>query len=85
MTAADVSSTVTEIQAAGDTILEVIQGSVPGVALEAGAAEAVLNLLAGLIGKALTAYSAASGTPITPETVAALMPNPTPLTQPDAS
>jgi hypothetical protein len=84
VTTADVTATVTEIQATGDSVLEIVAAAVPGVALEAGAAEQVLNLLATLVGKALTAYAAASGTPITAASVLALLPDATPLSPPDA-
>lgn len=83
ITAGDVTSVVGEIQAAGDTILTIIEGAAPGVALEAGAAETVLDLIAEMAMKALTAWSAASGIPITAESVLALLPNQTPLTAPD--
>jgi hypothetical protein len=35
-----------------------------------------------MVSKALTAYGAASGTPITTATIEALLPNATPLTKP---
>lgn len=52
----------------------------PGLAAPA----AVLTIVEQLVGKALTAWSNASGTPITVETVMALLPNPDPLTPPAA-
>lgn len=83
ITAIEVTAGIEEVQAVGDQILVTIEGLDPGVALEAGVAETVLNLLAQLVTKAITAYSGAADAPITPETIAALMPNSTPLSAPD--
>lgn len=47
--------------------------------------EELVVVLAQLAADAISAWSKASGQPITPETVAALMPNATPLTPPDPS
>lgn len=47
-------------------------------------AEAILPIVGDLVNKALTAWSNASGQPITIETVQALLPNATPLTSPPA-
>lgn len=85
MTAQDVSTTITEVQATADTILTVIGNTAPAVAGEAALSEEVLNLIAELASKALAAWSASSGIAITPESVAALMPNTTPLSSPDAA
>lgn len=57
----------------------------PAADLPIAAAEAVLPLLEQLVNSALTAWSNASGEPITVESVQALLPNPTPLTPPAAS
>lgn len=46
--------------------------------------EELVEILAQLASTALAAWSKASGIAITPESVAALMPDPTPLTAPDA-
>lgn len=80
-TAADVSAVVTEIEAVADSILKELE-VVPAVAGPAGIADTVVELLGGLLSKALLAWSAASGTPITIESVQALLPNSTPLTPP---
>lgn len=84
MTTGTVTTVVTEIQAIGDTILETLKVADPAVALPAEAAETVFNLIGELVSKALTAYSAAAGIPITVDTVSALLPNPTPLSTPTA-
>lgn len=47
-------------------------------------AEAILPVVENLAEKALTAWSTASGKPITVDTVKALLPNATPLTPPPA-
>ena len=75
-TTAQVSTTVTEIQTVATTILGILAAVDPAVAVPAGIAEQILVI----VGKALSAYSAAAGVVITPETVLALLPNPTPLT-----
>ena len=73
-----------EIIAESQAVLAIIGAVDPEIAGETAATSGVLAILAGLVTKALTAYAAAADTPITPETVAALMPNPVPLTEPDA-
>lgn len=80
-TAADVSAVVTEIEAIADSILKELE-AVPAIAGAAGIADTVVELLGSLLSKALLAWSAASGTPITVESVQALLPNSTPLTEP---
>ena len=85
MDASQVAGYIGEVQTAADTILTTIKVADPGVALPAGTAELVLDLLAQLAMKALTAWSAASGIPITKDSVLALLPNQTPLSTPDAS
>lgn len=82
MTAAQVQADVTAAQNAGNTILTAIATVDPAVALPAETADQVLELTAALVGAALTAYSNASGTPITAASVQALLPNATPLTDP---
>lgn len=64
--------------------LKTVEGFVPSVALPAEIAGAVLPLIEDLVAKALTAWSKASGQPITVETVTALLPDATPLTPPTA-
>jgi hypothetical protein len=78
-----VADTVNEIVAEANAVLEIIAAVDPQIGGEGLAAGKVAGLLAGLVMKALAAYSAASDTPITPETVAALLPNPEPLSPPD--
>lgn len=80
-----VTDTVNEIVADANTVLAIIETAEPQVAGEAALAANVLNLLSALVTKALAAYMAASDTPITPETIAALMPNRVPLTTPDSA
>lgn len=84
MNTADISTGVVAVQTIGDTILTTIQAADPGVALPAASAELILDLVAKLAATALTAWSAASGTPITAASVLALLPNQTALTAPDA-
>jgi hypothetical protein len=45
----------------------------------------VLPIISELVSVALNAWSKANGQPITPETIQALLPNPNPLTPPDAA
>lgn len=82
MTAAQVAADVTAAQAIGDSILTTVSAVDPAADLPAAEAGAILNLTASLVAAALTAWSNASGTPITAETVAALLPDPTPLDAP---
>jgi len=78
------ATAVTEVKATADSILTIISAADPGVALEAGTAQVVVDLLATLASQALTAYGAAAGVTINATTVAALMPNAAPLSAPDA-
>lgn len=82
MTSTEVQTTISEVQAISDSILKTIEATDPGVALPAGTAQAIVDLFAELANKALTAWSASAGTPITVETLQALLPNPTPLDAP---
>lgn len=84
MNSDQVVNAINEVKLVGDTILSTLQVAEPGVALPAASAEIILNLIADLVSKALTAYSAASGVAITVESVQALVANTTPLTAPDA-
>ena len=85
MTAEEIAAYVTEVQQAGDTILNTVEALPlgPGVQVPAEAAEVILNLIAAMATTALAAWSKAAGVPITPESVQGLLPNPTPLTPPD--
>lgn len=82
-TVSDITTAVTAAQTAGDGILDIIENLDPGATVPAEVAEQVLDVTAQLVSSALAAYVAATGTPITPETIAALAPNPAPLSQPD--
>lgn len=81
MTAADVAASITEVKGVADSILEELE-PVPAVGADALIAQNVLDLLSDLASKALLAWSGASGTPITVESLQALLPNSTPLTPP---
>ena len=83
MNAGQISVAISEVQAVGDTILTTLETVDPGVALPAATAEVILDLVAKMAAKALTAWSEASGTPITVESIQALLPNQTPLSAPD--
>ena len=83
MDSGTVVSVVTDVQAVGDAILLEVESLIPGAAIPAAAAQKILDLLAELASKAITAWGTASGTPITVETITALLPNPTPLTAPN--
>jgi hypothetical protein len=80
MTAAEVAAAIAEIQADSSSVLAIVEAADPAFEAPIGVAE----LLASLAAKALAAWSKASATPITEASVAALMPNPQPLTPPDA-
>lgn len=82
MSVATAVSIVTEIQEISAEILATIGAVDPALADTTGAAEGLIALFATLASKALTAYSEASGVAITVESVQALAPNPTPLTDP---
>lgn len=84
MNIATVQSTVTEVQAGADTILQLIEGIDPAVALEAGTAQLITDEISKLVQSGLKGLSAATGQAITPDTIAALAPNQTPLSAPEA-
>lgn len=71
-------------QAAGDQALLLIEKYVPSVSAEAALAGVVLDLTAQMVTAALLAWSQASGTAITAESIAVLLPDSTPLSAPDA-
>lgn len=79
-----VVSVLNEIKLGADTVLTTIGAVDPGVALPATAAQLIVDELLKLASSALLAYSAASGVPITVESVQALVANTTPLSAPDA-
>jgi len=82
-TVQDVENLVSEVQSIGDAVLQELAAFIPSSAAVDLAAGTALDLIANLATKALAAWSAASGTPITAASVQALMPNPTPLTPPN--
>ncbi len=84
MNANDIASDIKTAQEVGNTILDAIESIDPGAAVPAEATETILNLAEQFAIAALIAYSNASGAPITPDTIAALMPNPTSLSTPSA-
>lgn len=77
-------SIIQEIEAEAQAILGVVSAAAPGIAGQIAVGEKVMELVTGLVGKALSAYEAASGVAITADSINALRPNPTPLTPPDA-
>lgn len=83
-TAAQISADVTAVQSVSNTILETIEAVDPAIDVPAATVGSLVNLLEDLVTAALTAYSNASGTPINATTIAALMPNATPLSAPTA-
>lgn len=83
-TATEVSGAVSEVQATATTVLAILEAADPGAAPGAQVAENVVTLIGDLVTKALNAWSTAAGTPITVDSVLALLPNQTPLTEPDA-
>lgn len=72
----------TDVQVLADSILEAAGSLVPGAAVPAKTAEEIIDLFAALAQKAIAGWGAASNTPITAETIVALLPNATPLTLP---
>ena len=77
---ADMDAVVTVAQEGLKTVEELA----PGMDVPAEIAGAILPLVEQLVSNALTAWSNASGQPITVETVTLLLPDPTPLTLPPA-
>lgn len=78
----DFTNIVGEVKDGADAILAELE-KVPAVSGEAALTQGVVDLSTELVTKALAAWSAASGTPITVESIQALLPNPTPLTPPN--
>jgi hypothetical protein len=75
---------VTEVQTVAGSILATIEQADPAVGVPVEVAEQAVTLLGDLVSAALTAWSNASGIPITVESVTALLPNATPLPLPPA-
>lgn len=78
-----VVTAVTEIQQVGTSILEIVKKEDPAVELPVDATESIIALAGDMAVKALSAWSAASGVPITVDSVKALLPNSAPLDLPD--
>lgn len=76
------ASTVGEVAQIANQILLTIGTLDPAIAPETTAIAGIESLVLELVTKALAAYSAASGIPITVESVTALLPNQEPLTPP---
>jgi hypothetical protein len=79
-TVGQVLTILQEVEEANNTILATVEALDPALELPVE----VVQAIEALTNTALTAWSAASGTPITVESVQALLPNPTPLTPPTA-
>lgn len=82
MDAATLKQHITEIQTASNAVLGVIETVDPEVKVPAEVASATLTLLGTIITAATAAYSKASQTDITVESILALLPNATPLPAP---
>jgi hypothetical protein len=78
VTVQQVTGTIEEVGTIANEILDTFAGLDPAAALPIGIAETIEALAI----KALKAWSASSGTPITVDSVLALMPDQTPLTPP---
>jgi hypothetical protein len=78
VTVGQVLSVMQEVEAASNAILSEVAVLDPALALPIGIAQAIEVMAT----KALEAWSASSGTPITVASVQALLPNPVPLTPP---
>jgi hypothetical protein len=79
-TVGQVLTILQEVEEANNTILATVEALDPALELPVE----VVQAIEALTNTALTSWSAASGTPITVESVQALLPNPTPLTPPTA-
>jgi hypothetical protein len=82
--ASDVQAAIAEAQSIADAAAKAVETYLPGEAIPAAAIAGVVDLTSLLAQKAVATFSAASGTPITAESVMALLPNPAPLTPPTA-
>lgn len=78
MTAGQVAQDVQDIGAAAEAILTEVGTVDPAV----GASAEVVLLITSLASKAIAAWGRASGTPVTPESILALLPDATPLSAP---
>lgn len=78
VTVGQVLTVMQEVEASANAILTEVEALDPALALPIGIVQAIEALAT----TALKAWSTSAGTPITVESVQALMPNPTPLTPP---
>ena len=78
VTVGQVLSVLKQVQGASNAILAEAEALDPALVLPLGIAQAIEALAV----TALTAWTTASGTPITVASVQALLPNPVPLTPP---
>lgn len=79
-TASSILNIIQEIEQISNTILAEVSAVDPALDLPVATIEAIEQLAT----KALQAWTASSSTPITVESVQALLPNPAPLTPPTA-
>lgn len=82
MTGATFIQILEEITGLAETGLKTAAGFDPILEIPVEIADAVVPVLEQLIEKAVTAYSGASGTPITVASLTALLPDMTPLNKP---
>lgn len=84
MTAQEFIAQLEQIVVGAETAITIVEKLVPNVEVDAALATAagVLPVLEDLLGKAVTAWSTASGQAITVDSVKALLPDQTPLTPP---
>jgi hypothetical protein len=82
LTVAQIQAALTESQAVGDAILKELELYVPSAMGPEVLAGTVLDLLAKYGSLAVGAFAGANGIPITPESVAALVPDQDPLPPP---
>jgi len=78
MSTASTQTLVSEIEAIAQEVLAAIGAVDPALQPVVTTVEGVASLLGTLVTKALAAYQDASGVAITADSIAALMPNPTP-------
>jgi proteasome assembly chaperone (PAC2) family protein len=83
-TAQQVTTAIASVQTIGDSIIKELEAVDPSSVVPAGTAGLILDLSAQMVTAAITAFAAASGTTIDAASIAALMPNATPLSAPTA-
>ena len=82
MNAGTITTDITAVAAGANTILAALEGADPALDVPAETAGLIVTEAASLVTAAISAWSNASGTPITAESVQALLPNPNPLPLP---